>query len=170
MGRKHGLDRQNEQGGENPVVLLDFQCPPTVIKCYFTLVGGRYGIYSESYFGEFDDRGQFILSVSQKLELMKGVSESFAGRVSICELSGLSLHEIDQVCFNKHFVPSDTYIKEREDELKSYDNIWDIIHKGTYPELYDIDRDWQEFYSSYVSTYLVSRRMVWHLLKKCAYT
>ena len=26
--------------------------------------------------------------------------------------------------------------------------------QGSYPELYDIDRDWQEFYSSYVSTYL----------------
>ena len=32
--------------------------------------------------------------------------------------------------------------------------IWNIIHKGSYPELYDIERDWQDFYSSYVSTYL----------------
>ena len=39
---------------------------------------------------ESDERGQFILSGSQKLELMKGISESLAGRVSIFELSGLS--------------------------------------------------------------------------------
>lgn len=103
---------------------------------------------------ESDERGQFILSGSQKLELMKGVSESLAGRVSVYELSGLSLREINQISFNKHFVPSDEYIKERENELKSYDNIWTIIHKGSYPELYDMERDWQEFYSSYVSTYL----------------
>ena len=103
---------------------------------------------------ESDERGQFILSDSQKLELMKGVSESLAGRVSVCELSGLSLREIHQIRFNRHFIPTDEYIKERERELKSYDNIWDMIHKGSYPELYDIDRDWQEFYSSYVSTYL----------------
>lgn len=103
---------------------------------------------------ESDKRGQFILSGSQKLELMKGVSESLTGRVSLCELSGLSLREIYKVDFNKHFIPTDEYIKERENTLKKYDGIWDIIHKGSYPELYDIERDWQEFYSSYVSTYL----------------
>ena len=103
---------------------------------------------------ESDERGQFILSGSQKLELMKGVSESLAGRVSIYELCGLSLREINQVGFNKHFVPTDEYIKEREANLKSYSNIWEIIHRGSYPELYDIERDWQDFYSSYVSTYL----------------
>lgn len=103
---------------------------------------------------ESDARGQFILSGSQKLELMKGVSESLAGRVSLCELSGLSLREIYKVNFNQHFIPTDEYIKERESKLKKYDNIWNIIHKGSYPELYNIERDWQEFYSSYVSTYL----------------
>jgi len=103
---------------------------------------------------ESDARGQFILSGSQKSELMKGVSESLAGRVSLCELSGLSLREIYKVNFNRHFIPTDEYIKERESKLKKYDNIWNIIHTGSYPELYDIERDWQEFYSSYVSTYL----------------
>ena len=103
---------------------------------------------------ETDERGQFILSGSQKLELMKGVSESLAGRVSVYELAGLSLREIYRVGFNRHFVPTDEYIKEREKELISYENIWDIIHKGSYPELYDRERDWQEFYASYVSTYL----------------
>lgn len=103
---------------------------------------------------ESEERGQFILSGSQKLELMKDASESLAGRVSVYELCGLSLREIYQIGFNKHFVPTDEYIKERERELKSYENIWDVIHKGSYPELYDVDRDWQEFYSSYVSTYL----------------
>ena len=103
---------------------------------------------------ESDARGQFILSGFQKLELMKGVSESLAGRVSLWELSGLSLREIYKVNFNRHFIPTDEYIKERESKLKKYDNIWSIIHTGSYPELYDIERDWQEFYSSYVSTYL----------------
>lgn len=101
-----------------------------------------------------DKRGQFILSGSQKLELMKGVSESLAGRISIYELAGLSLREIHGINFNKRFVPDDEYITARERELKKYDNIWDIIHKGSYPELYDVERDWQDFYSSYVSTYL----------------
>jgi predicted AAA+ superfamily ATPase len=103
---------------------------------------------------ESDQRGQFILSGSQKLELMKGMSESLAGRVSVTELSGLSLREIHNIRFNKHFIPTDEYLSEREEELKDYDDIWDLIHKGSYPELYDVDRDWQDFYSSYVDTYL----------------
>lgn len=103
---------------------------------------------------ESDQMGQFILSGSQKLELMKGMSESLAGRVSVTELSGLSLREIYNIRFNKHFVPTDEYLSEREEELKDYDDIWDLIHKGSYPELYDVDRDWQDFYSSYVDTYL----------------
>ena len=99
-------------------------------------------------------RGQFILTGSAKLELMKGVSESLAGRVSICELGGLSLREIYQVPFYDHFVPTEQYISEREKKLKPYEDIWEIIHKGSYPELYDTERDWQDFYSSYVATYL----------------
>lgn len=103
---------------------------------------------------ESDERGLFILSGSQKLELMKGMSESLAGRVSISELSGLSLREIYGVKFNRHFVPSEDYLIEREKEIISYENIWEIIHSGSYPELYDTERDWQEYYSSYVATYL----------------
>ena len=101
-----------------------------------------------------DQRGEFILSGSQKLELMKGVSESLAGRVSVMELTGLSLREIKGISFNRHFIPSEDYLREREKELRPYSNIWKIIHKGSYPELYDVDRDWQDYYSSYVATYL----------------
>ena len=103
---------------------------------------------------ESDLRGEIILSGSQKLDLMKGMSESLAGRVSVMELSGLSLREINGVSFNRHFVPSEGYLNEREKELKPYNDIWEIIHKGSYPELYDVNRDWQDYYSSYVATYL----------------
>ena len=103
---------------------------------------------------ESEERGQFILSGSQKLELMKGMSESLAGRVAVTELLGLSMREISGIGFNKHFIPTEAYLKEREQEIMPCKDIWNIIHKGSYPELYDVERDWQEFYSSYVSTYL----------------
>ena len=83
---------------------------------------------------------------------MKGVSESLTGRVSVMELTGLSLREIKGISFNRHFIPSEEYLREREKELRPYSNIWKIIHKGSYPELYDVDRDWQDYYSSYVAT------------------
>ncbi len=103
---------------------------------------------------ESDQRGRFLLSGSQKLELRKGMSESLAGRVSISELLGLSLREIHGIKFNRHFIPTEDYIREREQEIKPYRDLWQTIHKGSYPELYDVERDWQEYYSSYVSTYL----------------
>ena len=61
-----------------------------------------------------ESRGDFILSGSQKLELMKGMSESLAGRVSVLELSGLSMREIHGVSFNHHFVPTAEYLGQRE--------------------------------------------------------
>lgn len=103
---------------------------------------------------ESDERGQFLLSGSQKLELMRGMSESLAGRVSILELCGLSMREIKGISFNRHFLPSEGYLTAREKEATPYTNIWEVIHKGSYPELYDVERDWQDFYSSYVATYL----------------
>lgn len=101
-----------------------------------------------------DKRGQFILSGSQSLALRKGMSESLAGRVSVVELAGLSLREIYGVGFNRHFVPTEKYLAAREKIISQYPDLWNIIHKGSYPELYDVDRDWQDFYSSYVTTYL----------------
>ena len=103
---------------------------------------------------ESEERGLFILSGSQKLELMKNMSESLAGRVSVCELGGLSMREIRSVPFNRHFVPTDDYLSAREKALTPYAELWETIHRGFYPELYDTDRDWQDFYGSYVSTYI----------------
>ena len=103
---------------------------------------------------ESEEMGLFILSGSQKLELMKGISDSLAGRVAISELTGLSLREIFNINFNKHFVPTEEYLKSRESEIKKYSDLWKIIHRGSYPELYNSQREWQEYYSSYVATYL----------------
>lgn len=103
-----------------------------------------------------DEYGNFYLTGSQKLQLMEGVSESLAGRVSIVELEGLSLREIYDVPFSKHFIPTQEYIKEREDAVKNYrKNLWETIHRGSYPELYsNPEREWMDFYQSYVKTYL----------------
>lgn len=67
---------------------------------------------------------------------------------------GLSLREIHGIEFNKHFIPSEEYINAREKEMKPYSELLETIHRGSYPELYSSERDWQEYYSSYVSTYL----------------
>ena len=87
---------------------------------------------------------------------MESVSESLSGRVSVMELDGLSLREIYDVNFNRHFVPNTEYLSEREKKLKKYNGgIWETIHRGFFPELIaSPEREWIDFYQSYVKTYL----------------
>ena len=116
-----------------------------------------------------DDYGRYFFTGSQKLQLMESVSESLAGRVSVMELDGLSLREIFDVDCNLHFVPTEEYFAEREKKIKKYGtDIWEIIHRGSYPELYvNTGREWIDFYQSYVRTYL--ERDVNSLIKAKSY-
>ncbi|MBQ7250769.1 MAG: ATP-binding protein [Bacilli bacterium] len=98
---------------------------------------------------------QFILSGSNKQKIDKKIRESLAGRTSIIEIDGLSMREIFGVEFHEHFIPTKEYLDKRKKYLKEYKDIWFYIHRGSYPELYDNpDKDWEEFYSSYVQTYI----------------
>ena len=96
----------------------------------------------------------YLLTGSQQMKIMKNAKESLAGRVSILELQTLCLREINGINFNKHFIPTNEYISLREKKLAKYNNIWEIIHRGMFPELHRSKRDWTDFYSSYVKTYV----------------
>ncbi len=98
--------------------------------------------------------GMFLLSGSQAFELMQNVSETLAGRIAILKLSGLSLREIQQNPFEQPFIPSMDYLQSREAHLQETDSIWQIIHKGCMPRLYQQETDWHIYYSSYVTTYI----------------
>jgi predicted AAA+ superfamily ATPase len=79
--------------------------------------------------------GQFLLTGSQKFTLMKGVSESLAGRADILDLETLSLLEI-----RKAFP---------QNRLET------AIVRGGFPELWaNQDIDAANFYNSYLATYL----------------
>ena len=101
------------------------------------------------------DYGNYLFSGSQKWSLMEGISDSLSGLVGIIELGGLSLREINEIKYNERFIPTDSYIKNREKELKRYTNIWNTIHRGFYPELYEHpEKEWEDFYQDYVKTYI----------------
>jgi predicted AAA+ superfamily ATPase len=79
--------------------------------------------------------GQYLLTGSQKFTLMKGVSESLAGRADIVELETLSLAEI------RGALPG-----TRTETA---------IVRGGFPELHaDPEIDFVAFYNSYLATYL----------------
>ena len=126
-----------------PLFIDEAQKVPTIFEAI------KENIESESL-----GYGSYILSGSQKLKLHQG-EESLSGRVSINELSGLSLRELHDVEFNHHFVPSDDYLSLREQSLKTYGDVWDVIHRGQFPELYENkEKEWEDFYGSYINTYL----------------
>lgn len=102
-------------------------------------------------------KGQFFMCGSQQFQMMKGVSESLSGRIGLLTLLGLSLRERYGVSYNKPFIPTDEYFTERSKDISkcTYDDIWNIIHRGSMPELADNEEfDWQMFYSAYVRTYI----------------
>ena len=103
---------------------------------------------------ESEEKGLFCLSGSQPFHLMQNVSESLSGRIGILELCGLSMRECMGDSFNRHFLPAMEYVTERRKSVKQPENIWEIIHRGGYPELQDKEKEWGAFYADYVKTYM----------------
>ncbi len=102
-------------------------------------------------------KGQFFMCGSQQFKMMKGVSESLAGRIGLVTLLGFSLREAYGVACDIPFLPTEEYYAERKKQLAdiSYDDVWQRIHRGSMPELHDNpDFDWQMFYGAYVRTYI----------------
>ena len=101
-----------------------------------------------------DETGTIVLTGLQTFSLMNNVSETLAGRIGIIELNGLSLREIKGDNFSYPFIPDDKYLSASRKET-DLSELWDIIHRGSMPELYRNKQiDVQLYYSSYVKTYI----------------
>jgi len=102
--------------------------------------------------------GLFWLTGSQQFHLMKGVSESLAGRVGIMQLLGLSRRE----CAGRSqesvpFIPTPEDIKQRIQSggSLSLKELYKIIWRGSFPAIaLEEVTDRNLFYSSYMQTYL----------------
>ncbi len=109
------------------------------------------------YIDKEHKKGQFFMCGSQQFKMMKGVSESLAGRIGLITLLGFSLRETHSAeCFTP-FIPTEEYYNERKQSLTeiSYDDVWKTIHRGSMPELCNNPEfDWQIFYGAYVRTYI----------------
>jgi len=107
-----------------PSIIDEVQYAPALFRHLKVAVEGRRNRY-----------GQYLLTGSQKFTLMKGVSESLAGRADIVELETLSLAEI---------LAATPKI-----------NLETAIVRGGFPELHaNPEIDFRAFYNSYLATYL----------------
>ncbi len=103
--------------------------------------------------------GMFWLTGSQKFHLMKGITESLAGRVAVLDLLGLSQAEIDHRSqIVTPFVPTPAWIelaKKRVEEPKRLMDIYKRIWRGSFPKVNDAEGPTHNlFYRSYVQTYI----------------
>lgn len=107
-----------------PVIIDEVQYAPKLFRYLKGWIDEKRQLY-----------GQFILTGSQKFTLMKGLSESLAGRCALLELETLSSREILSATPKK--------------------SLLDIVVRGGFPELQARgELDCTTYYSSYVSTYL----------------
>lgn len=127
-----------------PIIIDEVQRAPDLLR------------YIKIQVDNSEEKAQYYLTGSQKFNLMQNVTESLAGRIGILNLLGLSLREIKKIKFNEPFLPTEEYLNKRrkfEKEI-SYDEIWNIIHKGSMPALYQNESDVDMFYSMYLRKYI----------------
>ncbi len=102
--------------------------------------------------------GRYWLTGSQQFQLMKGVSESLAGRIGIVNLLGLSQWEYRGfAALDTPFLPGDKTLekKSRKVNKQSLEEVYQTIWLGSFPAMLTnkkFNRDL--FYSSYLKTYL----------------
>ena len=103
--------------------------------------------------------GMYWLTGSQKFHLMKGITETLAGRVAIIDLLGLSQAEITgRANISKPFMPTNEWIEAARDHHKDKLTLQDIykhIWLGSFPQIYETaSTNRGLFYRSYVQTYI----------------
>jgi hypothetical protein len=102
--------------------------------------------------------GRYWLTGSQQFHLMKGVSESLAGRAAILKMLGLSRRERDHVTKSTEpFLPTPSVLGPRLESMSvlALPDLYQLIWRGSFPALAaDEGMERDLYYSSYVQTYL----------------
>jgi len=128
---------------EPPVIIDEIQYAPELLP------------YIKMHVDRNKKMGDFWLTGSQMFQMMKGVSESLAGRVGIIPMQGLSLSEINRIP-NEPYTTDVSRLLSRLSGAKkmSLKEIYDVIHKGSMPAVHTTEQSIERFYASYVDTYV----------------
>jgi len=106
--------------------------------------------------------GLFWLTGSQKFHLMRGITESLAGRVAIVDLLGLAQAELTgRAAASRPFIPTPQWLaharQSAQDSAPSHGlkEIYQQIWLGSYPRLIAQGAQARDlFYRSYIQTYI----------------
>lgn len=105
--------------------------------------------------GNMESNGMYILSGSQRKDLLDRAEESLSGRVAILDMNNLSINEI----LGKDNSPFEVNLAKDSQRSLRYtlkeSQAFEYIVKGFFPVLYaDPSINISVFYSSYITTYL----------------
>ena len=150
--------RERETALRDPELFLSLHKAPLIIdevQYAPRLFDVIESIVNKVKFDGGDNKGMFILTGSEAYNLMEGVSQSMAGRVAIVEMSPFSLRETKSLQ-ELPFVINPLESKKRNEENRvTVDELYPMIVKGFFPELYDNpELDSDIFYSDYIKTYI----------------
>ena len=146
-----------ESAKENPSLFFEAYKPPVIVD--EIQKAAELFDYVKDIVDEDKKKGQFYLTGSASIALMKNVTDSLAGRAGVIKLLGLSLRELAQMEYRAPFVPTSGHMEEMAKSAFEFDyaKIISCIHKGFFPELYETEsdlHDWADYYSSYFQTYI----------------
>jgi predicted AAA+ superfamily ATPase len=156
FGRTHGyvsmdLPDVRAAAASDPRGFLDLQ-PPPVIFDEVQHVPGLLPYVRERVDARRSRAGQYILTGSQNLLLLQGVTETLAGRAAVLRLLPLSFREMAGD-------PSRPLPWERRGRVKAAPvepaALWRTFLRGCYPEVAShLRRDAAAWHAAYVQTYL----------------
>jgi predicted AAA+ superfamily ATPase len=153
------LDRPlvRESAKETPSLFFEINKPPVIVD--EIQKAAELLDYIKDIVDTGKAKGQFYLTGSQSIKLMKNVGDSLTGRAGVIKLLGLSMRELAMNPYRNPFLPVPGHMMDPE-MTKSridYAELISCIHKGFFPELYETEsdlHDWSDFYSSYFQTYI----------------
>jgi predicted AAA+ superfamily ATPase len=115
----------------SPLIIDEIQYAPSLLPYIKLRVDANRHVY-----------GQYILTGSQSFQLMKGVSETLAGRIAVFQLFPLSWDEISHIPHHHRSAMDDIQCANQ-------------IVSGFYPEFFAVPQmDKNLWLSSYLSTYI----------------
>ena len=131
-----------------PLILDEIQYAPELISAIKRRVD------------ENDEKGQYLLTGSQNLGVLKTIQESMAGRVLILDLYPMSYSEISGLgsngCWLESYINDPASLISIKKQKSSENNLLKILWRGGLPGLLDLDDKFiHEYLKSYMETYIL---------------
>ena len=163
LSEKEGIGREyvtlddlsaRDMAKNDPALFLQIHKPPILID--EVQFAPELFPYIKIHIDKYHNPGDFWMTGSQIFRLMRGVSESLAGRVALLHMSPLSQREIEGASALPFTTDLDTLVSECKNiKPAAAPEIFKRLWKGSMPGIVSgrfPDRD--IYYSSYISTYI----------------